>query len=251
MPTRLIFLSAILFFASCNENKQQPPGKATGNAATDSAAIVNDPASNFNVQAKSFTEIDSSGILMFPLPLASTTRESGGFSSGSYNSDYISSYWNIIFLNTNTNESHLLTDKKIFIKSYNFKYNSDANENILLTTRFIFYNAVAEDYNKDKSLNNDDPEYLFVSDKEGNNFRQVSPAGYDLLNWQFIKASNKIIMTVRKDSDKNNKFDNKDEVSTFEINIDKDTTPKEVFTTDFKNKLKLLFDKDWKQVKNL
>ena len=60
---------------------------------------------------------------------------------------------------------------------------------------------------------------------------------------------NKILLTVRKDSDKNNKFDGKDEVTTFEVDIDKGTQPKEVFSTDFKDKLKILYDRDWKRLK--
>jgi hypothetical protein len=249
MPLRIIFALVILFFVSCKENKLQPTREATGNPAVDSAAIVNDPLNNVNVQTNAFKEIDSSGILMFPLPLTLATRGSSGFSSGSYSSNYGGSYWNIIFLNTHTNEYHILSDKKIFIKSYDLHYHNSDNENISIPNPHIFYSVIAEDYNKDKTLDFNDPGYLFTSDKEGNNFKQVSPSHCDLQNWEFIKASNKVIMTVIKDSDKNNKFDEKDELATFEMDIDKDTEAKEVFATDFKNKLKILFDKDWKQVK--
>jgi hypothetical protein len=69
-----------------------------------------------------------------------------------------------------------------------------------------------------------------------------------LQNWQFIKSANKVLMTVRKDSDRNKKFEHKDEVSTFEINLDVGTEPKEVFSTDFKNKLKILYGRDWKRL---
>ena len=39
------------------------------------------------------------------------------------------------------------------------------------------------------------------------------------------------------------------EIATFEIELDKGTEAKEVFGDDFKNKLKILFDKDWKRLK--
>ena len=41
--------------------------QSANNAAVDTVAIVNDPTTNVNIQASSFTEIDSSGISMFPL----------------------------------------------------------------------------------------------------------------------------------------------------------------------------------------
>ena len=56
-----------------------------------------------------------------------------------------------------------------------------------------------------------------------------------------------MIMTVKKDTDKNKKFDENDEVSTFEIIPGKETEPREIFSTEFKNKLKLLYNKQWKR----
>lgn len=137
----------------------------------------------------------------------------------------------------------------MLIRNYDFKYSSNANLDIAQTNRHIFYSITSDDFNKDKKLTEEDPKYLFVSDKEGNDFRQISPSNYDLQNWQFIKSVNKVLLTVRKDSDKNNKFDDKDEVTTFEVDIDKRTEAKEVFSTDFKNKLKILYDRDWKRLK--
>jgi len=55
-------------------------------------------------------------------------------------------------------------------------------------------------------------------------------------------------MTLRKMSHKNQP-DNKSEVTTFEVDIDKGTTPREVFSRDFKNQLKLLYARDWNRIK--
>lgn len=111
----------------------------------------------------------------------------------------------------------------------------------------IFYNIRSKDYNKDKLLNEKDPVYLFVSDKSGKKLRQISPADYDLNSWKYIQSSHKVIMTATKDSNKNDIFDNEDEISTFEIILDQSETPKEVFQSDLKNKLKKLYDRDWKK----
>jgi hypothetical protein len=241
-----ISILIVLALISCSQNKQPSTTQNKDNTTVDSVAIVNDPKSNLNIQLNSFTEIDSSGILMFPLSMEESEREG---SSLSYKSMRGGAFWNIIFLNTHTNAYHLLSDKKLLIANYDFKYGSNNIEGPAQTRKYIFYSVTTEDYNNDKLYNFEDPKYLFVSDKEGNNFRQISPSTYDLQSWQFIKTANKVLMTVKKDSDKNNKFDDKDEITSFEVDIDKGTAPLEVFSTDFKNSLKILYDRDWRRLK--
>ena len=243
----IISLLTAFILISCGQNNQEPQTQRNvDNTMVDTVTVLSDPKNNLNIQTNSFSEIDSSGILMFPLSMSETERDGGSLS---YKEMPSNSYWNIIFLNSMTNEYHLLSDKKMLIRNYDIKYSSNDNMDIAQTSRHIFYSITSDDFNKDKKLTDEDPKYLFVSDKEGNNFRQISPSNYNLQNWQFIKSVNKVLLTVRKDSDKNNKFDDKDEVTTFEVDIDKGTQPKEVFSTDFKNKLKILYDRDWKRLK--
>ncbi|MBS1578003.1 MAG: hypothetical protein JST29_00010 [Bacteroidetes bacterium] len=246
MQKQFLFLAIIFILISCGQEQQEQTteGNPT-NAVVDSVAIINDPKNNLNIQTNSFSEIDSSGILMFPLSMGETERDGGSFS---YKEMPSNSYWNIVFLNSKTNEYHLLSERKMLINNYDVKYSSNTID-IPQTKNHIFYSITTDDYNKDKKLTQEDPNYLFVTDKNGNNFRQISPSNYHLQNWEFIKSVNKVIMTVKKDSDKNNKFDDNDEVTTFEIDIDKGTEAKEIFLLEFKNKLKILYDRDWKLIK--
>jgi hypothetical protein len=247
MQRQFLFLSVIFILTSCGQNKQeQTTQNNSNNVMVDSVAVINDPKNNLNIQTNSFSEIDSSGILMFPLSMGETERDGGSLS---YKEMPSNSYWNIVFLNSKTNDYHLLNDRKMLIYSYDIKYSSGNNINISQSKNHIFYSITTDDYNKDKKLTQEDPNYLFVTDKAGNNFRQISPSNYHLQNWEFIKSVNKVIMTVKKDSDMNNKFDEKDEVTTFEIDIEKGTEPKEIFSQEFKNKLKILYDRDWKRLK--
>jgi hypothetical protein len=248
MIKHFLYTLTFTLLISCSQNNNQQQEQQGNPTSDDSIAIINDPQNNLNIQTNSFSEIDSSGVLVFPLSMGESERNGGSLS---YKEMPSNSYWNIIFFNSNTSEYHLLSERKMLISSYNYKYSSNDNDyiDIAQTRKLIFYTVTSEDYNKDKMLTNEDPEYLFVTDKEGNNFRQISPANYDLNNWQFIKSSSKVIMTVKKDSDKNNKFDYKDEISTFEIDLEKGTEAKEIFTPEFKNKMKLLFDRDWKRLK--
>lgn len=242
MTKHFLYLLTLTLIISCGQidNQEQSTSKS------DSLAVVNDPKNNLNIQTNSFSEIDSSGVLIFPLSMGETERDGGSLS---YKEMPNNGYWNIIFYNSKTKEYHLLSDRKIIIGNYDYKSGSADNDNISHTTNHIFYTVRIDDFNKDKKLTDQDPQYLFISDKFGNNFRQVSPANYNLNNWKYIKSSNKVIMTVGKDSNKNIKFDNSDEITTFEIELDKGTEAKEIFGDDYKNNLKILFDRDWKRLK--
>lgn len=247
MPKIFAIIIPTLLFFSCGQiAEQERTTTPADNTVVDTVAILNDPKNNVSVQTHSFAEIDSSGIILFPLSMGESSRDGGSLS---YKSIPYSSYWNIIFYNTHNSAYHLLSERKMLISSFDIKYSSDDNVDVTISKRNIFYRVVVDDYDQDKALTTEDPEYLFVSDKEGNNFRQISPAGYDLRSWQLIKSTNQIIMAVSKDSDKNRKFGDTDDVATFQIDIDKETQPREIFSTEFKNKLKILHEKDWKRNK--
>jgi hypothetical protein len=248
MRKHFLHASVLLSLLTCctPNNREQAP---QNNTVTDTVSVVNDPKSNLNVQTSQFFEIDSSGILMFPLTMAETEGKDRSFSyENKWNG---SAYWNIVFLNGKTNEYHLLSEKKMIIQSYDFNYGSrsDDNVNMALNKKHIFYGIITDDFNQDGKLTVNDPKYLFITNKTGRNLRQISPANFDLQNWQYVKSVDKVLMTVKKDSDKNRKFDDTDEVATFEITIDKDSLPKEVFSEAFKNKLKLLYNRDWRKPK--
>ncbi|MDO4763409.1 MAG: hypothetical protein Q4A00_03390 [Flavobacteriaceae bacterium] len=204
---------------------------------------------NFHLKMNSFYEIDNAGILIFPLTESLYTKEStiGRNSYGrTYKTILDKSYWNIVFFNSNTNEYHLLTDKKVMILDTDYGNDIDISK----PTKYIFYDVVNIDYNKDKLLNEDDPISLFVSDKFGKNFRQISPKNTSVKDWKYIETSNKVIMNTIKDSNKNNQFDDNDEVLTYEVVLDQAEKPREVFKPELKETLKKLYDRDWRKIKN-
>lgn len=234
----LLFLS-FFFILSCTKNGKSNILESNSNAAKNEIE-------NLNIQTKNFLEIDSTGVLIFPLEMGENKREDGSYS---YKEMPNNGYWNILFLDSNTDQYNLLTENKILILDYNYKYGNEEGMDITKKTNHIFYNARTLDYNKDKLLNEIDPIYLFVSDKFGKNFRQLSPNNFSVNSWKYIQTNNKIIMTAFKDSNKNNEYDDNDEISTFEVILDKNENPKEVFQNDLKEKLKALYDKDWQKIK--
>jgi hypothetical protein len=137
-------------------------------------------------------------------------------------------------------DSISLQTKKVLINGFSDEAQS--------TDKHLFFSVITEDFNADKVLSNDDPQYLFITDKQGNNFMQVSPMGRDVTHWEYIKASNKILMTLVKDTTHDKEFDEKDEVSIFEYEIDKSAAPVEIISGKLKSQLKSLYNKDWKKV---
>ena len=242
-----LVLTAILFLFSCNNNE---PHEETLTAAdtivVDTMAVLQNMKSNLNIQTNNFMQLDSSGIVMFPLSAGETERYDGSLN---YKELPANSYWNIIFYNSKSGDYHLLGEKKMIIGNIDYKYNSNDDVEPLQNENLIFYRVTIDDYNKDKKLTHEDPVYLFTSDKEGNNFKQISPANYHVKSWQEISSSNKILMTLTKDNNDDKKFAAEDEVVTFEYMLQGNTEAKEVFSASFKNKLKILFDRDWKRLK--
>lgn len=243
---KIFSLSGILVFllmSSCNNQKQEQQGN-TGNTenAVDTLAVFNDPKNKLNIEASDFFEIDSSGIFMFPLGMNENKREgSGQF----YSSTPGNAYWNIIFLNTHTGEQHLLSNKKMWIKNYSFNYAERPAQMMHKENNLIFYTITTDDYNKDDKWNDADPVYLFVTDADGKNFKQISPAQHQVLNWKYAKGTNKIIMTVKKDSDANRSFDQKDEVLIYTWMPGADAAAVEMLKPGFKKAIKQLYHQQW------
>ncbi|MBW3521501.1 hypothetical protein [Chryseobacterium sp. NKUCC03_KSP] len=233
-----IFILSMISVLSCSGNPESTADSSNINQES--------PIENLNVQTTNFSEIDSSGVLMFPLRMGESKRES---ESSSYKEIPQSEFWNIMFYNSITNNYYLLTKDKILIENFNDDYYNDAETISTNKTNYIFYTARSLDYNKDKLLNYQDPLYLYVSNKKGENFRQLSPNNFNLENWRYIKSTNKIVFSASKDSNKNNLFDDKDEVIAFEVNVDSKELAKEIFSNETKNELKKLYDRDWKKIK--
>jgi len=161
-----IFFTTLLF-AACGQNQPKQAMNDTDFVAIDTLAIINNPTNNVSVQTNSFSEIDSSGIIMFPLSIGSNGRDGRSFS---YSGVPYNTNWNIIFYNSHTSQYYLLSDRKMLIGIIDIQTSSNDQADIAFTKRNIFYKVSVDDYNKDKKLNTEDPEYLFVSDKQGRNF---------------------------------------------------------------------------------
>lgn len=240
----LAFLASVLW--ACKQRPKVSPADRTVEANVETS---NSKYSTINLKFINPIVLDSSDWIMYPLTIEELEETEKGLKSSSYGRQY--AYWNIAFYNTESKQTRLLSDSlKMLVNSI-----SPKNEVIIQSGQrkqknvgHIYYSITTKDFTQDGKLNSDDPEYLFISDLSGQNFKQVSPDNFDLIHWQTILETNKIIIQVRKDINKDKKFDNDDEIISFIYDIDNQRI-EQVFRDEFILMTKKLLDNQWTKKK--
>jgi hypothetical protein len=247
MLRQILLIIAICYLLSCSNDNQDvniQKGIQTDTSAKATAILFSNPQ-----------VIDSSHIVIYPLILEKTSYGSG-FSSSSGGER--TSFWNLIFYNTDNNTQHLLTnDKRIVIYSINIDGSSSSSssssnmwsEGINIYQDNIFYDVISKDFNQNNYLDVDDPTYLYVSDKKGNNFRQLSPDNYNVTSWDVVKGTSKIILQAQKDNNGDKKFDQKDEVIPLISDVNTGKLATETFNQTYVDSLKKVLTNTWKNNK--
>lgn len=225
-----------------NENVQPPIEDTVAEVDSEQAAYID---AALNLQLNNFSQIDTSGIFLFPLKMGVANRDVVSKNYKEIPQDYA---WNYVFYNTSNNAIHPLTSDKILIT--NIGLNSTDSGYKRFFDEYIYYEAITTDYNNDKLFNALDPSYLYVSDRSGNDFKRISPAGIDVIHWRYFQNIHAIILTGRKDSDNNNVYDDSDEVLNYKIDIQNNFNITEIMPADLKKALKLQYDKYWQKVKS-
>jgi hypothetical protein len=237
----LFFLTFSLLFSCSNDNQDINLQKRiqTDTSTSATAILFSEPQ-----------VIDSSHIIIYPLILEKTSYGSGFASSSGGDR---TSYWNLIFYNTDNNTQHSLTDnKKIIIYSFNLNGSSSSSSSDVWTDRIniyrdnIFYNVVSHDFNQNKYLDSDDPTYLYVSDKQGNNFRQLSPDNYNITSWEVVTGTSKIILQAQKDNNGDKKFDQNDQMVPLIVDVMAGKFAIETFSQAYIDSLKNVLSNTWK-----
>jgi hypothetical protein len=211
MFRNFLFLSAFDLFVSCNTNKQKPANTVPQSTTENTEGKENLPIPM--LISKNFIEIDSlSDYVMYPLTWRKDIDQKKWLGAGYSSSDNTTNYhdWNVLFYNVKTKKSHLLHQQTnlfitdIIIKdekqeeynnsSYSYRQIYHAQKSGISKPNYIFYLVVSEDYNKNGILEKDiDPTYLYISDREGKNFRQLSPKNIHVEDWKFV-SQNEILL---------------------------------------------------------
>ncbi|MEP6612694.1 MAG: hypothetical protein ABJA76_12440 [Mucilaginibacter sp.] len=242
----LIALLATFFFGCRDDVK-----KTVNEQQTDTTATAQ-PSKNTGHNILSFenpVRIANSDYVMYPLAIKSD--ESGGLITKSSGRN-AAQIWNFAFYNTATGEYHLLDNtRKMLIGTDDASTQDDVNipaGKIVLTDSLIFYSVRVTDFNKDGELTYSDPEYLFASDKNGMNFKQVSPPNLNVTSWQAIKNTGKLLIQAVADVNNDKKFDEDDKVIPYVYDL-KTGKLSQVFKENFLNSTGKLFEKHWAEKK--
>ena len=127
-------------------------------------------------------QIDSSEYFLIPRLVDNDNQDAYGKGKG-----YLpwGNYSEIFFYNTSSKQTKKLFDGQLALiqpftaQRYNYlsRNETDTPRNIL--PEHIVYIARTDNFNKDNGLDTEDPQYLFISSKTGNNLRQVTPKGIE------------------------------------------------------------------------
>jgi hypothetical protein len=113
----------------------------------------------------------------------------------------------------------------------------------------IFYEVVAKDFNQNNLLDTEDPTYLYVSDRMGNNFRRISPDDYNISSWEVVKGTSKVLLQAQKDVNGDKKFDQNDPVIPLIVDLSTGKLATETFRQDYIDSLKVILTNTWKPKK--
>jgi hypothetical protein len=64
--------------------------------------------------------------------------------------------------------------------------------------------------------------YLYISTRTGDDLRQITPKGLNVLSWTLSKDKKMILVKVQNDKNRNKKFGNGDDQLYYRIDLDDD-----------------------------
>jgi hypothetical protein len=172
-------------------------------------------------------QIDSSEYFLIPKLIDDDNKQTYGKGKG-----YLpwGNYSDVYFYNSKTNQTKKLFNGQLalidpFFRRRNYyDYISDKGKetpaNIL--PNHIIYLARTDNFNGDNGLDSDDPTYLYITTKTGDNLKQITPKGFNIVSWTVSKDNKIILVKGQNDKNGNKKFGNGDDELYYRIDLDPD-----------------------------
>lgn len=142
-----------------------------------------------------------------------------GFSSGSSEADFNVSHGfgneisgeidALVFQDSDSDHLQPLTREKVKIFDINFLeslYEKNGKD-------YILYELIDQDSNQDQLWNGEDVSSLYLSRGDGSGFMKLSNEQEEILSWKFLPVPERIYFKTMADSNKDGKFDLKDQLS--------------------------------------
>lgn len=234
---KLIFLFSVIIVFSCNQSK---PTIGVVDEKDFTQTQIDSIIDEYNFVYTNMSFIDSTSQVLFPIATRKVTGRKRYKSYDSEIEDY-PRYWNILFYNSDTNETRLLTNSKMRITD--FEYNIK-NSGPILKDR-ILYEIGDTDYNQDKKFNYEDPIHLFISNIDGSDLIRISPLNEDLESYQIVPNTDKIIFRTRRDANSDLEFDKKDERIWYQIDVSEKNSLIEIIKATDRKLIEKLYFEQW------
>ena len=225
----LYFFIVFLFaFSSCKNEEAQKP------------KVIYDKQSKSQIKPKEDTtkvlvadlpiHMNGTNYLLFPIgKLASNKNKSGSsfryddeisYSVSNYGEFEITGFLdNLKFQKIGTDSIYSLTEKPVLIQSATYlKDHADTTKQ-----QFLVYVIQDMDTNIDGKLDSNDIKALYISTIDGANFKKLTTDFQELIDWKYIAPKKAIYFRAIQDSNKNGKFDSKDQIYYYHVSLeDKD-----------------------------
>jgi len=167
-------------------------------------------------------QVDSSEYFLIPRLIDKENQEAYGQGKG-----YIpwGNYNDIYFYNTRTNTTKKLFDTTVAIinsfqtRSY-YAVNPQTQFPNNILPQHIIYLVRTDNFNGDKGLDSQDPVYLYLSSKNGENLSAITPKGIHVISWTASKDKKILFVKGMKDSNNNKKFGVGDDEVYFRVDLD-------------------------------
>lgn len=106
-------------------------------------------------------------------------------------------------------------------KIYNRGYGGQGIKSSTILTDDLLFLAQDKDYNGDGIIDDDDPAYLFVSTKSGDDLTRITPVDMNVVSWTASNDGRVLIVRLQKDANNDKKFTSESELI-YEIDLNKD-----------------------------
>ncbi len=150
---------------------------------------------------------DSLSTIMIPVKIDMTILNSSKLGYGEY-------YANIVFYDFKKDSSKRLFNNDTFIKGFdddNNYYNHNKKDKLdNISSKWIFYFVKSYDYSKNGKIDNDDPYILYVSDKNGNGLKSITPTNENAVSINIYDKQGFALIKMQRDLDKDNDFESND-----------------------------------------
>jgi hypothetical protein len=170
-------------------------------------------------------QIDSSEYFLIPKLIDNDNQQAYGKGKG-----YLpwGNYSDMYFYNSKTNQTKKLFNGQLsliapfYSKRYHYDYDKEKETPANILPNHIVYLARTDNFSGDNALDTDDPAYLYISTKTGDNLKQITPKGFNVVSWSVSKNNKMILVKGKSDKNGNKKFGNGDDELYYRIDLNED-----------------------------